>query len=236
MRVLIVLAHPERDSFNGMLARQAETRLSGLGHDVVVSDLYALGFDPISDRRNFLTTLDSRRLDLQAEESLASKSDGYVLPLQAEMDKLAWCDLLILQFPLWWLGPPAILKGWIDRVLAIGRAYGGGRWFDEGFFVGKRAMCVLTTGGPAALYSKDGACGAMDEILLPLNRGTLGFVGFTVLEPVVFYGPRRWMSEAECNHAVDRYLSSLQDIDRMTAIPQPSAEKYRRQLQSSRRQ
>ena len=42
------------------------------------------------------------------------------------MDKLAWCEVLIFQFPLWWLGLPAILKGWVDRVFAVGRAYGGG--------------------------------------------------------------------------------------------------------------
>jgi NAD(P)H dehydrogenase (quinone) len=57
------------------------------------------------------------------------------------MDKLFWCDALILQFSLWWLGMPAILKGWVDRVLAAGgRVYGGGLWRDRGVFVAKRAM------------------------------------------------------------------------------------------------
>ena len=44
--------------------------------------------------------------------------------LQAEMDKVTWCDALVFQFPLWWLGRPAILKGWVDRVFAVTFALG----------------------------------------------------------------------------------------------------------------
>lgn len=88
-----------------------------------------MGFDPVSDRRNFLAMADSSRLKQQVEEEHASSVGGYAPELQVEMDKLAWCDVLILQFPLWWMGMPAIMKGWIDRVLAIGRAYGGGRYY-----------------------------------------------------------------------------------------------------------
>lgn len=73
------------------------------------------------------------------------------------MDKLFWCDALILQFPLWWFGLPAILKGWVDRVFASGRRiYGGGKWYDRGVFAGKRAMCSVTIGGPPPIYSDRG--------------------------------------------------------------------------------
>src|SRR5690242_12436488 len=116
MNVLIVCAHPEPTSFNAAMMWLARDTLTAQGHRVAVSDLYAMGFDPISDRRNFTTVANPERLKQQDEEALASRTNGYALDLQAEMDKLAWCDLLIFQFPLWWLGPPAILKGWIDRV------------------------------------------------------------------------------------------------------------------------
>lgn len=233
MRVLIVFAHPERDSFNGFLLDQALSALTAAGHEVVVSDLYRLGFDPVSGRGNFVHDTAPGRLDLQTEEARASAEDGFVPALQAEMDAVAGCDLLVLQFPIWWLGPPAILKGWIDRVFAAGRAYGGGRSFDEGSFAGKRAFCVVTTGGPASVYSPDGAYAPIEEVLFPLHRGTLGFTGFTVLEPLAFYGPKRWMTEIERLEAGRRYVARLADLDSAPVIPQPTNAELRRLLARS---
>jgi NAD(P)H dehydrogenase (quinone) len=67
------------------------------------------------------------------------------------MDKLFWCDDPAV--PPWWFGLLAILKGWIDRVFASGgRIYGGGKWYDRGTFVGKRAMCAVTIGGQSPMY------------------------------------------------------------------------------------
>ncbi|MFG1266103.1 NAD(P)H-dependent oxidoreductase [Xanthobacter aminoxidans] len=230
MRALIVFAYPETGSFHGALLQEARAALVEDGHEVKVSDLYALGFDPVSDRRNFTTRADASRLDLQNEEAHASRQGGYVPSLRAEMDKLAWCDFLILQFPIWWLGPPAILKGWIDRVFAVGQAYGGGRWFDEGMLNGKRAMCVVTTGGPSSVYARDGVYAPMAEILLPLHLGALGFVGFTVLEPLAFYGPGRWMSARERADALARYRDRLRNLDSAPQVRQPTAQTLRRHL------
>jgi NAD(P)H dehydrogenase (quinone) len=149
MRVFIVHAHHEPQSFNGAMTREAEAALRSAGHEVVISDLYAMNFDPVSDRRNFVTVKDPARLRQQTEEAYAAEHEGFAPDIQAEMDKLFWCDALILQFPLWWFGLPGILKGWVDRVFASGgRIYGGGKWYDRGVFAGKRAMCSLTIGGP----------------------------------------------------------------------------------------
>ncbi len=230
MRVLIVFAHPERDSFNGFLLDQALSALAAAGHEVEVSDLWRQGFDPVSGRGNFAGEAVPGRLDLQNEEARASAESGFVPTLQAEMDAVARCDLLVLQFPIGWLGPPAILKGWIDRVFAVGRAYGGGRSFDEGYFAGKRAFCVVTTGGPASVYSHDGAYAPIGELLFPLHRGTFGFTGFTVLEPLAFYGPKRWMIEVERLEAGRRYVARLADLDSAPVIPQPTNAELRRLL------
>ncbi|WP_210214002.1 MULTISPECIES: NAD(P)H-dependent oxidoreductase [unclassified Mesorhizobium] len=149
------------------------------GHEVVVSDLYAMGFNPVSDRRNFTTVRDANYYHQQTEEANAAAHDGFAPDIQAEMDKLFWCDALILQFPLWWFGLPAILKGWVDRVFASGgRIYGGGKWYDRGVFSGKRAMCSVTIGGPPPIYSDRGLNGPIGAILFPINHGMLYFVGF----------------------------------------------------------
>ncbi len=212
MRVLIVFAHAEPTSFNGAMLRAGVAALTAAGHEVEVSDLYATGFDPVSDRRNFLTIANPDELRQQAEEAYASANDGFVAALQTEMDKLAWCDVLVFQFPIWWLGLPAILKGWVDRVFAVGRAYGGGRWFDGGFFVGKRAMCAVSVGGLEDVYSDDGVYAPIEDILFPIHRGIFAFTGFSVIAPFVVYGPGR-ISAAERETYLRDYVERLLTLD-----------------------
>ena len=191
MNVLLVLAHPERRSFNGAMFDTAHAALQAAGHTVVTSDLYRMGFDPVSDRRNFTSAMDSGYLKLQAEEIWASETGGFAPDVEAEIAKIEAADLMIWQFPLWWFGLPAILKGWVDRVFAMGRVYGNGHIYDTGKFKGKRALLSLTTGGPEAAYLKDGFNGDLDAILKPMQRGMLNFTGFSVLQPQVVYGPVR---------------------------------------------
>jgi NAD(P)H dehydrogenase (quinone) len=225
MRVLIVHAHHEPQSFNGALTREAAAALLAAGSDVVVSDLYAMQFDPVSDRRNFVGVKDPVRLSQQVEETHASANHGYVHALQAEMDKLAWCDTLILQFPLWWFGMPAILKGWVDRVFAVGRAYGSRRWFDVGVFAGKRAMCSITVGGPQAIYSDQGINGPLDSILFPIHHGILGFTGFTVVEPFLVYAPGRIGHEERVAH-LRRYRDRVLGLQSAPVIALPRTADY----------
>lgn len=225
MRVFIVHAHHEPTSFNSAMTEKATAVLRAAGHEVVVSDLYAMGFDPVSDRRNFVTVRNPDRLKQQDEEEYASAHDGYVPELQAEMDKLAWCDLLIFQFPLWWLGMPAILKGWVDRVFAVGRAYGGGRYFDRGVFSGKRAMCAVTVGGPAPAYSEVGIYGPITSILFPIHHGILSFSGFTVIEPLVVYAPAR-ISEEQRSAYLANYGERLLTAETAPTIPGLSVADY----------
>ena len=226
MRVLIIHAHHEPSSFNGAMLRTAISALSETGHQVRVSDLYQMGFDPVSDRRNFIGARDSDRLDQQAEERFAAEHGLFAADIKAEMEKLAWCDVAIFQFPLWWLGMPAVMKGWIDRVFAVGVAYGGGRWFDRGLLAGKRAMLAVTTGGEAAAYSELGLYGPAQAILHPMNHGVLGFVGFEVIEPFVVYGPGR-MEPGQRREALQRYRQRLVNLENAPLLPQTRSDDYR---------
>ncbi|MDB6078017.1 MAG: oxidoreductase [Akkermansiaceae bacterium] len=183
--ILIVHAHPEPQSFSTSLARTAAATLATAGHQVVFSDLYAQRFDPVSDRRNFTTTADPAYLKQQVEEAHATEHAGFVPELDAEMRKVEACDLLIFSFPLWWYGMPAILKGWVDRVLAYGRMYGEGRWFETGFARDKRAMVLMTTGGGAAGYGGHGFNPSLEAILTPIHHGIFWFNGMSPLPPFV---------------------------------------------------
>ena len=102
MHALIVLSHPEPQSFNAAMARRAAEALTAAGHTVDLADLHAEGFDPVSDRRNFITTADPIYLKLQAEEMQATGAGGFTPDLERQIARLEAADLLILQFPLWW--------------------------------------------------------------------------------------------------------------------------------------
>lgn len=218
MKVFIVHAHHEPKSFNGALTRAAESALLAQGHEVHISDLYAMGFDPVSDRRNFTTTGDPDYLKQQVEEAHATAEGGFASDIAAELEKLDWCDVLIFQFPLWWFGLPAILKGWVDRVFAMDRIYGGGRWFDNGYFRGKRAMLSLTTGGLPGPFSKTGIVGDIHAHLHPIQYGMLRFVGFDVLPPFIAWGPAR-ADEARRKANIDSYVERVLSIPETDPIP-----------------
>lgn len=195
MNAFLVYAHPEPTSFTAALRNVAVDALVNDGHRVQVSDLNAMRFDPVSDRRNFTTSFDEWRFDQQREEKHASAHDGFAPDVAAEMAKLERCDLLMLHFPIWWLGMPAIMKGWVDRVFAAGVLYGGGRHFDRGVMRGKRAMCVVTTGGSATQFGPTGMYDDIEAVLYPIHRGILEFVGFEVLPPFTAYAPQRMSAD-----------------------------------------
>jgi NAD(P)H dehydrogenase (quinone) len=226
MRVFIVHAHPEERSFNGAMTRMASETLAAAGHDVLVSDLYRMGFDPVSDRRNFVTVADPDYFRQQAEEAHAASHDGFAAEIRDEQEKLFWCDVLILQFPLWWFGLPAILKGWIDRVFAAGgRTYGGGKWYDRGVFAGKRAMCAVTIGGPPPIYSAEGLNGPIAAILFPINHGILYFTGFAVIEPFLVHAPVR-LSDAGRAAELARYRERVSTLAAAPVLTYPKLADY----------
>ena len=109
---------------------------------------------------------------------------------------------------------PAILKGWVDRVFAAGKAYGGGRWFESGVFRGKRAMCAITVGGKEVVFSQGGRSGPLSTILYPIHHGIFHFTGFAVIEPFVVYSPKN-LSDDERTQELLRYrhrVSKLFDL------------------------
>lgn len=217
MNVFIVLAHPEPRSFNGAMFDTAVKTLSDAGHEVATSDLYRMGFDPVSSRRNFTTVHDPDYLKLQAEEMHATEHAGFAPEIEAELRKMEAADLMIWQFPLWWFGLPAILKGWVDRVFAMGRTYGGGRIYDSGTFRGRRALLSLTTGGPQPAYERGGFNGDLESILRPVHRGMLAFEGYSVLAPQVNFGAAR-VDDAQRQAWLAAWAQRLRDIEREQPI------------------
>lgn len=217
MNIFVVYWHPEPRSFNHAMYETATTTLAAGGHNVRCSNLHAMTFDPVSSRMNFSSIKDANYLKLQREETHATQVSGFSNALAGEMEKLEWCDLMIWQFPLWWFGLPAVLKGWVDRVFAMGRVYGFDHVYETGTCRGKRAMLSTTTGGPEAAFLEGGFNGDIDGILRPIHKGMFQFVGFDVLSPQIVYAPAR-MSQEQRQTQLETYAHRLRSIAEESVI------------------
>jgi NAD(P)H dehydrogenase (quinone) len=225
MKYFIVHAHPEKTSFNRGLTDAACNALRAGGHEVVVSDLYEMGWDPVSDRRNFTTVKNKNRYRQTEEEMFASRNNGFAPVLKAEIDKALWCDVFIMQFPLWWFSMPAIMKGWVDRVFAMGPIYARNVWYDRGKLSGRRAMVSVTTGSVENMVAEGGICGKLDMILHPIHNGILRFVGFDVVEPFVVHDPLM-MEDEEREAVVKRYTETVLSVAARPTLTFPSLDEY----------
>jgi NAD(P)H dehydrogenase (quinone) len=212
VNVLIVFAHPEPRSFNGALRDVAVATLRADGHEVEVSDLYAAGFKAVADADDFALRADSTYLCIDLEQAAAQEAGTISPDIRAEQGKVARADLVVLQFPLWWFGPPAILKGWFDRVFTRGFGYRSGCKYDTGLMRGKRAMLSVTTGTSADTYAADGIDGGILDILWPIHNGLLRYTGFEVHAPNLVHMPHR-MSDTERAAELQHYASLLHQID-----------------------
>ena len=108
MRALIVYCHPNPQSFNAAVLEVVLTRLRAAGAEIRLNDLYARGFAPVL-----------------SEDELANylEHPANLEGVKRDVEDLRWCDTLIFVYPTWWYGLPAMLKGWLDRVLVPQEAF-----------------------------------------------------------------------------------------------------------------
>lgn len=102
MRALVVYCHPREGSFNAAVRDVVLAQLEAAGADIRLHDLYARGFDPTLCAEAW-----DGYLDVPANRAMVA----------GDAADLEWCDTLIVIYPTWWYGLPAVLKGWLDRVL-----------------------------------------------------------------------------------------------------------------------
>jgi len=101
VRTLVVHCHPDPESFTAAVRDRAIEALRERGNEVRLTDLYAAGFDPVLSKRE-----QARHLEPGPDPSVADHAAD-----------LQWCQQLVLVYPTWWSGQPAMLKGWFDRVV-----------------------------------------------------------------------------------------------------------------------
>lgn len=211
MKIFIVYWHAEEKSFNNAMLKTAENTLKKYGHEVKVSDLNAMHFDPVVSRKSFKTVKDPAVFNPIQEAYFASQNDGFSDSITAEMKKIEWCELMIFQFPLWWFGMPAMVKGYVEQVFAPGKFFDSEHRYKNGLLKGRNAMLSITTGATADAYIKNGFNGDINMILRPIQHGILEYCGFGVLRPQIVYAPSHIMYEQRVAE-LEKYAARLADI------------------------
>lgn len=225
MNVLIVFAHNEPRSFNAAMKDLSVSTLEAAGHAVQVSDLYAMGFNPVASAADFSERADPDYLVYALEQRHAYGKGTLAPDIAAEVDKVKWADLIIFNFPIYWYGMPAIMKGWIDRVFISGLCYGGRRIYDRGGLKGKSAMLAISLGGQAHMFGPGAVHGELEVMLQPILRGMLAYVGLRVLPPyVAFHVP--YLEEAERRGILEGYGLHLQGLDQHEPLRFPSLDDF----------
>lgn len=211
MHVLIVHANPEPRSFTGALRDAAADEIGAGGHACDVSDLFQMGFNPVAGRHDFSSVADTARFHYQSEQGKAAAESAFSAEIAAEQAKVARADVILFIFPLWWGGPPAILKGWLERVLAYGFAYVDGARFETGFFKDKRGLMAVATGGTTERFSEEGVYGPIEKVLWPVQRLALEYMGLKVASPFVAYAAPR-VSDEQRRAYIEAWRGRVRDI------------------------
>jgi NAD(P)H dehydrogenase (quinone) len=224
MNVLIIHAHPEPKSFCAAIKNTAVETLQALGHQVCVSDLYAMSFNPVASAQDFLARENAEYLNYALEQRAGAASGALAQDIQDEIAKVQQADLIIFTFPLFWMSVPAILKGWIDRVFVSGLFYGGKRIYGKGGMSGKRALICTTLGGRDYMFGDKalhgqlyGASGMLRSVL----QGSLGYVGMAVLEPFIAYHVP-YINEESRKEILANWQQALAELDNRALMQMPN--------------
>jgi putative NADPH-quinone reductase len=165
MRALVIVAHPSPESFVSFLGSEVVAELQNSGHEIRHHDLWAEKFNPVFTAYERLNHVGD------VEEKLKNLPE-----LRQHVEDLQWCDALVLVYPTWWSGQPAILKGWFDRVLMNGVAWvlpdGAAR--IRPLLTNVRRLVVVTTHGSSkfvnALEGESGKRTVFRSVRLMLHR------------------------------------------------------------------
>ncbi|MBP4138914.1 NAD(P)H-dependent oxidoreductase [Flavobacterium geliluteum] len=130
MKNLVIYAHPNSNSLNHFFKQIVVENLQELGQEVIVRDLYEINFDPILS----LADMNGQRIGQVSND------------VKIEQDFISWADQIIFIYPIWWTGMPAIMKGYIDRVMSYGFAYRYDQGVQKGLLAGKQTIIINSHG------------------------------------------------------------------------------------------
>lgn len=168
MNHLVILAHPNSTgSFGRAIADRVVQVSRQLGFETQLRDLYRMEFNPI----------------ITHEELQAANKGIIPQEVRYEHDLIRQADLITLVYPLWWMGYPAILKGYLDRVLSHGFAYKTENGESVGLLTGKQMQQFITIGSNVAKYKELGVDKSLDHCLV---NGLFNYCGIQNVDYELF--------------------------------------------------
>ena len=169
MKHTIILAHPSLDSFNAAMASTYADAVRALGDEADVRDLYRMKFDP----------------RLAADELPWAPSFSPHADVQAERLALADTGVFVFVYPLWFNAPPAMLKGYVDRVFGMGFGYEPGPGGNEPGLDGRKLVSLTSTGAPDHWVNQTGAVATLRHAF---DDHLAAVCGLTVIDHINFGG------------------------------------------------
>ena len=145
----VILCHPDPESFNAAVATTYCEAVRAFYHEAVVRDLYSLKFDPV----------------LKADEQPSALDFVPSADVVTELDVLVNADVIVLVYPIWFGTPPAMLKGYVDRVLGAGFGHRSMRERGEGSVAaGKHLVSITTSGNSSQWLESQGAIVSLHNV------------------------------------------------------------------------
>ncbi len=169
MKHAVILAHPNPRSVNAALAGGFAGALRAFGHTVIVRDLYAIGFDPC----------------LHADELPWAADYAPRADVLAEREALADVEAFTLVYPFWFNAPPAMLKGYVDRVFGFGFGYGPGPGGTVPLLTGRSLFSISTSGAPDQWVARTSA---LTDLRHTFDAHVADVCGLAVLDHLHFGG------------------------------------------------
>lgn len=208
MNIFILHYYDDEKTFNHRLFLREKEFFESTGANVACTLLTHNNFNPVSGRENFTECSDKNFFSQKKEERFAAANNTFKPEIEHEIQKLEKCDFLLIQFPLRFFSMPAVLKGYIDKHFALGRIYGGLAIYENGFFKGKRALLSIIADEAQEHFIADGLHGDIQEIINPIHRGILQYIGFSLLADKIFYAPDSYPPD-EQQKMIDDFIARL---------------------------
>jgi NAD(P)H dehydrogenase (quinone) len=226
VKVHLVHAHSEPDSFATSMHAVVREELERGGAEVSVSDLYAMRFNPLLSPADFGSRRNAEHLVYGLEQRHGFETGTLADDIRGEVERVLAADVLGFTNPIFWFSVPAILKGWIDRVFLAGPFYGGRRIYGKGGLVGKRAFAAMSLGGRPQMFGATGIHGELATgMLRHFFQGALGYVGLAVHQPFFAYHVP-YVDAAQRRAILDELRTYVRTLDQQPFISMPDLEDF----------
>jgi NAD(P)H dehydrogenase (quinone) len=191
MKHAVIVGHPDVKSFNLTIANSYCDAVRARGHEAVLRDLYRIGFDPV----------------LKDGELPAPGKNKPAEDVGAERSIIRDADVFTFVYPLWFNAPPAMIKGYMDRVFGLGFGFGpiaqGG---NSPLLEGKKLLSFSSSGAPADWVRKEGALAALRNLF---DEHFAAVCGLQLLDHIHFGGIRPLMAQHVLDEAIDEVEATV---------------------------